>query len=69
MFYWLSGCKYGANKQGPSTHLYMILTYFLHKLFYNSSGEEILRVQVYSKEMFFFEKYWRETTVETDGLI
>jgi hypothetical protein len=63
--YWLGGCKYGA-------HLYIISPYFLHKLSYYSSREEIIGVHVDSKEKkcrVFFEKYWHETTVETGALI
>ena len=51
MFYWLRGYEYGANNQGLNTHLYIISTYFLHKLFYYSSREEIIGVRVDSKEI------------------
>jgi hypothetical protein len=36
VLYWLGECECVANNQGSNTHLYIISTYFLHKLFYYS---------------------------------
>jgi hypothetical protein len=70
VFYRLDGCECGANNQGSNTHLYIISSYFLHKLSYYSSREEIIGVHVDSKQMLgFFEKYLRGKTVETGALI
>jgi hypothetical protein len=38
------------------THLYIISPYFLHKLFYYISIEEIIGVHVHSKELYFLKK-------------
>jgi hypothetical protein len=51
-------CECGANNQGSNTHLYIILPYFfVQKLSYYSSREEIIGVWIDSKEMQgFFKK-------------
>jgi hypothetical protein len=59
MFFNLLGrYEYGANNQGSNSHLYIISPYFLHKLSYYSSREDIIGVQVDSKNCrVFIENY------------
>jgi hypothetical protein len=42
MFLLIRGCECRANNQDANTHLYIVSTYFLHKLFYYSSREKII---------------------------
>jgi hypothetical protein len=51
VFYLLCENEYGVNNQGSNTHLFIISLYFLHKLYYCSSREEIIGMCVDSKKM------------------